>query len=121
METFFSTISERLHDRRFVTTHNAQGLSNASTVFHYQVAGNDIFGTYQGGHIRLGHQVGRATGPDSIELLFHCLTGNGEMLAGWSRGKVGVDADGRTTLSFVWGWLSGASGGGESHYVEARD
>ena len=41
-----------------------------------------------------------------------------QILAGWSRGTVGIDPDGRTTLSVVWGWLSGASGGGESSYVE---
>lgn len=32
--------------------------------------------------------------------------------------QVGVDEAGRTTLRFVWGWLSGAEGGGESSYVE---
>jgi len=41
------------------------------------------------------------------------------MLAGWSRGMVGVDHEGLTTLKFVWGWLSGAiRGGGESSYIE---
>jgi hypothetical protein len=73
---------------------------------------------YQGGRIRIGNQVGRVTGPDTIELLFQCLTTDGEILAGWSRGTVGVDHAGRTTLAFVWGWLSGATGGGESSYVE---
>lgn len=52
--------------------------------------------------------------PDTIELLYQCLTRDGEILAGWSRGTVGVDHAGRTTLTFVWGWLSGATGGGES-------
>lgn len=66
----------------------------------------------------MGNQVGRVTGPDSIELLYQCITTDGEIRAGWSRGVVGVDAAGRTTLSFVWGWLSGAEGGGESSYVE---
>ena len=77
-----------------------------------------IRGTYQGGHIRRGNQVGRVTGPNTIELLYQCLTTDGEILSGWSRGTVGVDHAGRTTLTFVWGWLSGATGGGESSYVE---
>jgi hypothetical protein len=51
-------------------------------------------------------------------LLYQCLTSEGEILAGWSRGTVGVDDAGHTTLAFVWGWLSGAEGGGESSYVE---
>ncbi|MGE8143950.1 hypothetical protein ACQKP7_01940 [Pseudomonas frederiksbergensis] len=118
MEIPFSQISERLHNRRFTVANNTQGLSGAGTVFHYQVEGNAISSTYQGGRIHIGNQVGCVTGPDTIELLFQCLTTEGEMLAGWSRGTVGVDHAGRTTLTFVWGWLSGATGGGESSYVE---
>lgn len=118
MEIPFSQISERLHNRRFTVADNSHGLSGAGTVFHYHVEEDAISGTYQGGRIRMGNQVGRVTGPDTIELLYHCLTTDGETLAGWSRGTVGVDHAGRTTLTFVWGWLSGATGGGESSYVE---
>jgi len=118
METSSAQMRERLDNRRFTVANNTQGLSGTGTVFHYHVEGDAISSTYQGGRIRIGQQVGRVTGPDSIELLFQCLTTEGEMLAGWSRGTVGVDHAGRTTLSFVWGWLSGATGGGESSYVE---
>jgi len=111
-------IHARLNNRRFTVANNTHGLSGAGTVFHYHVEGDAISGTYQGGRIRLGTQVGRVTGVDTIELLYQCLTLEGELLAGWSRGTVGVDQAGRTTLSFVWGWLSGATGGGESSYVE---
>lgn len=111
-------LHQRLHNRRFAVAANASGLSGTGTVFHYLVDGDGISSAYQGGRIRIGNQVGRVTGPDTIELLFQCLTMEGEMLAGWSRGTVGSDEAGRTTLSFVWGWLSGATGGGESSYVE---
>jgi hypothetical protein len=63
------------------------------------------------GRIRMGHQVERVTGVDTLELLFHCLTTEDEILSGWSRSTVGEDDAGRTTLSFACGWLSGASGG----------
>jgi hypothetical protein len=118
MDTPFSPIHARLNNRHFTVANNAHGLSGAGTVFHYLVEGDAISGTYQGGRIRMGTQVGRVTGADTIELLYQCLTLEGELLAGWSRGTVGVDQAGRTTLSFVWGWLSGATGGGESSYVE---
>jgi hypothetical protein len=111
----------RLHDRRFVPRANPHGVSGADTVFHYQVDGAALRATYRGGRVTLGHVVGRATGGDAIETLYHSLTADGELLAGWSRGRVGVDADGRTTLDFEWGWLAGAEGGGESSYVELRD
>ncbi|WP_330209395.1 hypothetical protein [Pseudomonas sp. AM4(2022)] len=118
MQNPSATVQARLHNRRFVVANNAQGLSGTGTVFHYKVEDGVISSTYQGGRIRLGTQVGRVTGVDSIELLYHCMTINGELLAGWSRGTVGVDQAGHTTLSFVWGWLSGQTGGGESSYVE---
>ncbi|MGZ0713526.1 hypothetical protein [Pseudomonas palleroniana] len=113
-----SQIHQRLNNRRFTVANNAHGLSGAGTVFHYLVEGEAISGTYQGGRIRLGTQVGRVTGPDTIELLYQCLTLEGELLCGWSRGTLGVNAAGYTTLHFKWGWLSGAMGGGESSYVE---
>jgi hypothetical protein len=114
-------LRQRLHDRRFVTAGNPHGVSGADTVFHYRVEGPVITGTYQGGRIHEGHLVGRATGPDAIELLYHCVTIDGELLAGWSRGRVGATEDGQTTLTFEWGWLSGAEGGGDSQYVEVGD
>ncbi|UQS18127.1 hypothetical protein [Pseudomonas sp. HS6] len=118
MKTALSQVAERLHKRRFAVTNNTEGLSGAGTIFYYEVDGSTVSSTYQGGRIRIGNQVGRVTGPDTFELLFQCLTLEGELLAGWSRGTVGVDHVGRTTLTFVWGWLSGATGGGESSYVE---
>ncbi len=118
MQSPLFSLGDRLHDRRFVVANNAQGLSGSGTVFHYRVDGDAISSTYQGGRILTGQQVGRVTGPDTFELLYQCLTTEGELLAGWSRGTVGVDDAGRTTLSFVWGWLSGATGGGESSYTQ---
>ena len=118
MVTPSSQLAQRLNNRRFAVASNTHGLSGSGTVFHYQVEGDAISGTYQGGRIRTGQQVGRVTGPDTIELLYQCLTLDGELLAGWSRGTVGVTDAGQTTLFFVWGWLSGATGGGESSYVE---
>ncbi len=121
MENPYAQLTARLNDRRFTAASNTHGVSSAETLFHYHVDEHAIWGTYSGGRIRMGSQVGRVTGAQSIELLYQCLTTDGEILAGWSRGTVGVDSAGRTTLSFVWGWLSGAEGGGESSYVELLD
>ncbi|PIB58587.1 hypothetical protein [Pseudomonas sp. 2822-17] len=118
MPSSFHQPGELLHNRRFAVASNTHGLSGTGTVFHYLVDGDAISSTYQGGRIRTGTQVGRVTGADTIELLFQCLTLDGELLSGWSRGTVAVDKSGLTRLSFVWGWLSGATGGGESSYLE---
>lgn len=106
-----------LHDKRFVTTGNEHGVSGADTVFHYRMDGAVITGQYRGGRVREGHLVGRATAEDRVELLYHCVTVDGELLAGWSRGVVSKDASTRLRLDFEWGWYTGV-GGGESHYIE---
>lgn len=110
MESAFVQVRSRLHNRRFAVANNSQGLSGTGTLFLYHVEEGAITSTYQGGRIRTGHQVGRVTGPDTIELLFHCITVDGETLAGWSRGRVGVDEAGRTTLHFVWGGVVRGAG-----------
>ena len=108
----------RLHDRQFVPAANPHGVSGADTVFHYRVDATGIWASYAGGRVVSGHVLARATGPDTLETCYHSVTTDGALLAGWSRGRVGVDAAGRTTLTFTWGWLHGAEGGGESAYVE---
>jgi len=112
------TLAQRLHDKTFVAVANQSGLSDARTSFHYLVDGDVITGTYAGGPIAHGQVIGRAAGDDRIELLYHCVTDKGELLAGWSEGSVTTGPDGKTELAFTWGWLAGASGGGESRYVE---
>jgi hypothetical protein len=116
-----SWLRDRLHDRRFVVADNPEGLSGRYTVFHYLIHGADIVGTYEGGRIRLGRVLGRARSRRRIELLYHCIGGEDQLLAGWSHGEVGVDEAGLTTLTFTWGWLSGASGGGTSLHREVRE
>lgn len=115
-----SLIAQRLHGKTFVATANHSGLSDGRTLFHYLVDGDVITGTYTGGHILKGQLVGRVAGENRIELLYHCVTDEGQLLAGWSEGTVDLRDDGKTELAFTWGWLAGASGGGESRYVEAE-
>ena len=70
--------------------------------FTIKVRENAISGTYEGGRIRIDQQVGRATGPDSIELLFQCLTTECEMLTGSSGVTIGIDHGGLITLTYIW-------------------
>jgi hypothetical protein len=108
--------------KRFVTTGNDHGVSGAETVFEYHTGGPDrrrITGSYRGGRIAVGQLVGRVTGADTIELLYQCVTTDGELLAGWSSGRVSRNARGLVELHFVWGWLTGDRSGGESSYIEA--
>jgi hypothetical protein len=110
-----------LHDKRFVTTGNEHGVSGADTVFHYRMDGALITATYRGGRIREGQVIGRAVDEDRVEMLYHCVTTDEELLAGWSRGVVSADAEGRVRLAFEWAWFTGDRSGGTSSYVELTD
>jgi len=110
----------RLHNKKFVTTGNMHGLSSSETVFHYAQQEDVITGTYAGGLIAHGFLVGKQTGPDEIELLFHCLTSTKSLEAGQSRGKITEDGNGHLLLIFSWNWLTGDQSGGFSSYIEVE-
>jgi hypothetical protein len=114
-------LSVDINDKRFTPVENEHGVSGADTVFHYWVDGSLVTGEYGGGRIRAGRLVGRVTSPDTIELLFQCVTTDGALMAGQSTGRVARDAVGRATLAFEWSWLTGDHSGGTSRYVEISD
>lgn len=107
-----------LHDKRFVTVGNLSGLSSEETIFHYFQAGEVITGEYSGGAIKVGFIVGKQTGNNTIELLYQCITVEGELKAGDSRGVVSRMTDGKMRIEFDWSWLNGDLSGGKSEYIE---
>ncbi len=107
-----------LHNKKFITTGNDKGLSSDETIFHYFQQGNTITGAYKGGSIKEGAIVGKQTGNNTIELLYHCLTIEGELKAGESKGTLSRNQEGKLELHFDWNWLNGDRSGGQSAYIE---
>ncbi|AXG69853.1 hypothetical protein KORDIASMS9_02081 [Kordia sp. SMS9] len=110
-----------LHNKKFSTTENKNGLSSTETIFHYFHEGKTITGTYKGGEIKEGFVVGKQISEDRIELLFQCITIHGDLKAGVSTGSISTAADGRLLLNFDWQWLNGDLSGGTSSYIECID
>lgn len=110
-----------LHGRRFVAVDNAGGLSGPQTVFTYEVTGDVVKGTYAGGAIAEGTLLGKVLGPDRISLVYHCVTVDGLLKAGWSEGVVAVNHKGIVSLTFEWGWMTkGAESSETSSYAELK-
>ena len=107
-----------LNDKKFVTTENKSGLSSDQTIFHYFQNGTIITGTYKGGSILEGFIIGKQIQGSKIELLYQCLTTEGELKAGESRGKISEMQNGKLKLEFDWNWLNGDLSGGKSEYRE---
>ncbi len=109
--------SFNLDHKRFVTAENNSGLSSDKTVFEYLQEGTTITGKYHGGMIKIGHIVGKQTNTDTIELLYHCITKEGELMAGKSTGRLSTKG-GLVQINFDWNWLNGDRSGGKSEYIE---
>jgi hypothetical protein len=107
-----------LNNKKFIATENKSGLSSNETIFHYFQNGNTITGNYKGGTILEGFIVGKKAKTSHIELLFQCLTENGELRVGESKGTISENKNGRLELKFDWNWLNGDLSGGKSEYIE---
>ncbi|MEM9928934.1 MAG: hypothetical protein AAF840_03855 [Bacteroidota bacterium] len=109
-----------LNNKKFHTKENIVGLSSGETTFQYFQDGDVITGHYSGGKILQGSLIGKKTSATEIELLYHCLTTDGELLAGQSSGTVSVNTDNLLEIKYDWQWLNGNKTGGKSHYLEFK-
>lgn len=107
-----------LNNKKFVPLENKNGLSSNETIFHYFQNGTVITGQYKGGAIQEGYIVGKQIDENKIKLLFQCLTKEGELKAGESKGIVIENKDGKLELKFDWNWLNSDLSGGKSEYIE---
>lgn len=107
-----------LNNKIFVTKENKNGLSSNETIFHYFQDGNFITGKYKGGSIAEGSIIGKCIEGFKIELLYQCLTTDGELKAGESKGTISKAENGKLKLEFDWNWLNGDLSGGKSEYIE---
>ena len=107
-----------LDNKKFVTSENKSGLSSNETIFHYSQRGTTITGKYKGGSILEGLIIGKQTQDSKIELLYQCLTTEGELKAGKSKGTISKTQSGKLKLRFDWNWLNGDLSGGKSEYIE---
>mgnify|MGYP001794826882 CR=1 FL=1 len=107
-----------LNDKKFQTAANAEGVSSSETLFHYYQQGQTITGTYSGGKIKEGFLLGKQISEAKIEMLYQCLTTDGQLLAGESKGTLSENEDGLLEIRYTWNWLNGDRSGGQSHYIE---
>ena len=111
-------IVDEIVGHRFAAVDNDHGLSGADTVFEYRRDGDLIVGEYSGGVVRCGQIVGYAVEPDRIVLRFQCLTVDGELRSGRSRGRVSHTRDGRLQIDFDWAWLDSTASAEQSRHEE---
>ncbi len=107
-----------LNNKKFVTAENKNGLSSDETIFHYFQNGTTITANYKGGAIKEGLIIGKQIQNAEIELLYQCLTTEGQLKAGEAKGSIVKTPNGKLKLNFDWTWLNGDLSGGKSEYIE---
>ena len=110
-----------IHNKQFIVTANKSGLSNEETIFHYYEQDGIIIGTYCGGEIVKGQIIGKRLLNNCLELVFQCVTKEGELKSGQSKGVISKNSIGKIALSFDWKWLNGDLSGGKSFYQETDE
>ena len=94
------------------TTEN--GETSAETIFHYQQTGNILTSEYSGGAIVHGHLIGLVDENGNIDMRYHQVNENGELMTGKCSSKPEILPNGKIRLHETWQWTSGDQSAGDS-------
>ena len=84
------------------------------TVFRYAQSGNILTCTYSGGRIQTGHLIGLIDMEGKIDMRYHQVNENGELMTGMCTSTPEFLPDGKIRLHEAWQWTSGDRSKGNS-------
>ena len=85
----------------------ANGETSAETLFHYRQTGNILTAGYQGGNIISGHLIGIVDDAGCIDMRYHQVNNQHEIMTGKCYSKPEVLPNGKIRLHETWEWTSG--------------
>lgn len=94
------------------------GEVDAALVFHYRQSGNILSCGYSGEKIRQGHLLGIVEEDGSINMRYHQVNIQGQIMTGTCMSTPEVMADGKIKLHENWQWTSGDLSAGNSVLIE---
>lgn len=101
--------------KTFVPVINSENSETSSeTIFLYKQVGNIITSEYSGGKIKKGHLIGLVDEFGNIEMRYHQINENGELMTGKCKSKPEILENGKIRLYESWQWTSGDKSNGES-------
>ncbi len=92
----------------------ANGETSAETIFRYVQNGNILTSDYSGGKIRQGHLIGRVDGQGRIDMRYHQVNSDNELMAGTCQSVPELLPNGKIRLHETWQWTSGDRSEGSS-------
>ncbi|MDQ0640788.1 hypothetical protein QF042_004353 [Pedobacter sp. W3I1] len=103
------------NNKFFKPTSNAEnGETSNETIFKYKQTGNILTAEYTGGKIIFGHLIGLVDESGNIEMRYHQVNNQGELMTGICHSKPERLANGKIRLHETWQWTSGDKSKGQS-------
>lgn len=90
------------------------GESSNETVFLYKQVGNILTSEYSGGKIKKGHLIGLVDEKGNIDMRYHQINDNDEIMTGICKSKPEIIKNGKIRLHENWQWTSGDKSKGKS-------
>jgi hypothetical protein len=103
------------NDKKFRLISNTEnGETSNETLFHYKQIGNILTSEYSGGKIKYGHLIGLVDKSGTIEMSYHQVNGNNELMTGMCISTPEILENGKIRLRENWEWTSGDQTKGSS-------
>jgi hypothetical protein len=95
-------------------SNTANGGTSNETIFIYKQSGNILTSEYSGGKIVSGHLIGLVDENGTIDMRYHQVNEQGELMAGRCQSKPELLENGKIRLHESWEWTSGDQSKGQS-------
>ncbi len=103
------------NDKKFKPISNTEnGETSNETVFHYKQVGSILTSEYSGGKIKHGHLIGLVDHIGHIEMHYHHLNEQNELMSGTCISKPEILENGKIRLHENWQWTSDDYSNGSS-------
>ncbi|CAL2108688.1 N-acetylglutamate synthase [Tenacibaculum sp. 190524A02b] len=103
------------HNKKFRPLYNSgNGEVSSDMIFHYQQEKNILTCEYEGQHILKGHLIGKVSDDGVIDMRYHQINKQGELMTGTCTSTPEVGTNGKIKLYEEWQWTSGNKSKGSS-------
>ncbi|HSJ69860.1 MAG TPA: hypothetical protein VK921_19420 [Anditalea sp.] len=103
------------NNKKFKLISNTEnGETSEDTIFYYRQTGNILTSEYYGEKIIKGHLLGLVDNVGNIDMRYHQINTQGEIMTGICTSKPEVLASGKIKLHEEWQWTSGDNSSGYS-------
>lgn len=87
---------------------------SGETLFHYHQKGQVVWAEYSGGVIVNGHLIAKVGAAGELDMIYHHINTDLELMTGTCQSTPEVLADGRLRLHERWQWTTGDNSEGTS-------